>query len=154
MADDAGKKKRGRKKGDPKNKRGAKKTTPEEFMGKMLIAAGPRIDHDETIEAEPVDASHEFGKRRECIDPIEFCQAVINNNEEILSLCGVREPIGLEDKLAAAKVAAPYTNKKKPVETVSKHQFSWVDEITEAENRTRNLRMDIEENDRAPASTH
>lgn len=152
MARGDGKGKRGRRKGDPNN-RGQAGKTPEQFM-RQLVPLGPRIDHAEYIEAEPVDGNAEFGKRREYIDPVEFCQAVINNNQEILSLCGVMEPIGLEDKLAAAKIAAPYTNKKKPVETVSKHQFSWVDEITEAENRTRNLRMDIEENDRAPASAH
>lgn len=157
MAGDKGKrggkrKGSGRKKGDPKN-RGRGGASPKDFMN-ALVVAGPRQDHDEKaeyVEAEFVDA--DFTGKREYVDPVEFCQAVINGDHAVLSKCGVAEIPCLDQKLAAAKIAIKYTNKPKPVETVSKHQFSWVDEINEAEQRVKSMRMDIE-NDSAPETTH
>jgi hypothetical protein len=146
----------GRKKGD-RNNRGRAGQSPRQFMN-ALVVAGPRVDHDrpeaEFVEAEAVDA--DFTKKMEYVDPVEFCQAVINSDQEILTKCGVLQIPTLEDKLMAAKVAVPYTNKKKPVETISKHQFSWLDEISEAENRLRTKRMNTEEfqHDHAPKSVN
>lgn len=144
----------GRKKGDPRNKRGSKKTTPEELLARMLpVPAGPRIDHDEaeTIEAEPVNA--EFGRKPQYVDPVSFCQALINNDVEVLSMLGIMRPPDLEERLIAAKIAAPYTNKKKPTETVNRFEVSWADEIRAAESRADNLRMDVRNGDRKPTET-
>lgn len=130
----------GRKKGDPSN-RGAAPPTPEQFM-RSLVPAGPRCDHnEEAIEAEPVDA--DFTKEQPKVDPVEFCLAIINNDRETLMRCGVIEVPDVSAKLMAAKVAIPYTNKRKPVEVVSKHQFSWADEMNDAERRIREMRMEV-----------
>lgn len=132
----------GRKKGDPNN-RGRAGKSPQQFMD-ALVPVGPRVDHDqpeaEAVEAEFVDA--DFTQKKEYIDPVDFCLAVINSDQEVLIKAGVVEFPTLDQKLEASRVAIPYTNKKKPVETVSKHQFSWLDEISEAEQRLRNLRQD------------
>jgi hypothetical protein len=134
----------GRKKGDPSNRgRGGK--SPKDFMN-ALVPISPRVDHDqpksEHVEAEFVDV--DFTGKMEYIDPVEFCQAIINGDHQILSRCGVVEIPGLDQKLEAARIAVKYTNKPKPVETISKHQFSWMDEISEAEQRIKNLRMGAE----------
>lgn len=141
----------GRKKGAQGN-RGRAGKSPKQFMN-ALVVSGPRVDHDqpeaEAVEAEFVDA--DFTQKMEYIDPVDFCLAVINGDQEVLLKAGVMQFPDLDQKLEASRIAIQYTNKKKPVETISKHQFSWLDEMSEAEQRLRNLRkddMDIE-NDRA-----
>lgn len=114
-----------------------------------LIPAGPRVDHSEHVEAEKVEPGQGFGEIPPRVDPVEFCLAVINEDRTVLTQCGVIEMPSLDQKLFAARVAVKFTNKPKPQETISKHQFSWVDEISEAEHRVRNLRKD--KND--PANT-
>lgn len=76
------------------------------------------------------------------VDPVDFCLAVINGDVEVLARCGLDKLPNISARIEAARIAIPYTNKKKPVETVSKHQFSWHDEISEAEQRVANLRRD------------
>jgi hypothetical protein len=135
--------KNGRKKGDPDNNgRGGK--TPDQFM-KALIPVGPRTDHDqaEAVEGEYIDADF-TPKKATYIDPVDFCQAVVNGDLEVLKACGVVQIPDLDQKLLASKIAVPYTNKKKPVDHTHKHELSWTDQINEAENRLRTKRMDLE----------
>ncbi len=153
----------GRKKGEAGNKGRAGKS-PEQFMN-ALVPAGPRVDHDRKPEAEPIDAEPvDFGTPIEPIDPVQFCLAVINGNKFILQSCGVSDgaiemikaDVGI--KIEAARIAAPFTNKKKPVDVDHKHTHSWGAAITEAENRTRTMRMDVgqgqEHDDVTPETTH
>src|SRR5688572_24664731 len=105
----------GRKKGDPTN-RGRRGKTPGDFMREM-VPAGPRIDH-ERVEAEPVEPGQGFGEVPQPLDPIEFCLAVINGDMATLMRCGVAEFPTLDQKIQAARFASPYTNKKKPLETI------------------------------------
>lgn len=135
----------GRKKGDKANNGRAGKS-PEQFMG-ALIPVGPIIDHDENVEYVEAEVMDDNFRKGEYIDPVDFCLAVINGDTETLAKVGVIEQPCLDQKLEASRIAVQYTNKKKPVETVSKHQFSWLTEISEAEHRVSNLRMDIEDND-------
>lgn len=139
----------GRKKGDKTN-RGRAGKSPDQFMN-ALIPAGPRVDHDEAeyVEAEIVEPREGKTHQEEYVDPVQFCLAVINNDQEILTRCGVIEIPNIAVKIEAARIAVKYTNKPKPVETISKHQFSWVDEITEAENRLKTLRKDQNDDDGA-----
>lgn len=132
----------GWKKGDKRN-RGRHPPTPEQFMN-SLVPAGPRIDHDksEHVKAERVEPGQGFGEIPPKIDPVEFCLAVINNDRRVLGQLGLIEIPSMDQRLFAARVAIPFTNKRKPVEVVSKHQFSWVDEISAAEQRARQLRKD------------
>lgn len=135
----------GRKKGAPGNNGRAGKS-PEQFMN-ALVPVGPRSD-EEPIEPEVVDA--DFTRKKEYIDPVEFCLAVINGDQEILARCGLVEAPDLDQRLEASRIAVRYTNKAKPVENITKHQHSWSDEISEAEQRLRDLRMDeMEMNDSA-----
>lgn len=141
MTDKGEKKKRGgrrpgagRKKGDPEHT-GAAGTTPEQFM-RMMVPA----DH---VHAEKVPPGEGFGEVQPKVDPVEFCLAVINNDRRVLTQCGVTEFPTLDQQLFAARVAVKFTNKSKPVEVVSKHQFSWVDEISAAEQRVRDLRKNV-----------
>lgn len=143
----------GRKRGD-KDNRGRGGQTPKQFMN-ALIVAGNRVDHDEApfIEAEPVD--FDFTKKMEYVDPVEFCQAVINGDAEVLGRCGVVQIPDLDQKLSAAKIAVKFTNAPKPTESTVKHKHSWSDEITAAENRVKNLRRDVEsENEPSRTTTH
>lgn len=142
----------GWKKGDKRN-RGRHGPTPEQFMN-MLVPAGPRVDHDraEHADAEQVKPGEGFGEIPPKIDPVDFCLAVINNDTAVLHSVGLIEIPSLDQRLFAARVAVPFTNKRKPVEVVSKHQFSWVDEISAAEQRTRQLRKDP--NDDPSNTTH
>ncbi len=134
----------GRKKGDKSNRgRGGK--TPKQFMNQLVP-----VPDVERIEAEAIDADFTLAPWR--VDPVDFCLAVINNDQEVLNRIGVIEIPDIDTRLEAARIAAPYTNKKKPVDANIKHQYSWVSEITEAEQRTRSLRMDV--NERAPDTTH
>jgi len=147
-----GEKKAGRKKGDKRNHgRGGK--TPQEFMN-ALVPAGPVVDHGETLETEKVDA--DFTGKKPYIDPVAFCEAVINNDREVLDMLGVYEHPKLGDRLEAARISVKFTNKPKPVETVSKHQFSWMDTISAAENRVKSLRMGHKNDDdnTDPNTTH
>lgn len=138
----------GRKKGDPNN-RGRAGKSPEDFM-KSLVPVGPVIDHGE--EGETIDA--DFTVQRDYVDPVTFCQAVINHDPEILLRCGVNPgDITHVDKLFAAKIAVKYTNKPQPVETITKHQHSWAESISQGEQRVKNLRKDLE-NDDAPATVN
>ena len=136
----------GRKKGD-RNNRGRAGKTAKQFMT-SLVPSGPRIDHDEHVQAETLDA--DFTYKKEYVDPVQFCLAVMNGDQEVLSKAGVVEIPTLDQKLEASRVAIQYTNKKKPVEIASKHQFSWLDEMSEADQRVQKLRMDDLENDRTP----
>lgn len=117
---------------------------PKKIMNAM-VPAGPRIDHDKKFaDAEYIDPIDiDFAKKQEYIDPVDFCLAVINGDQEILSRVGLLEIPDLDQKLEAAKAVLPYTNKRKPAEVISKHQFSWMDEITEAENRVKGMRLDV-----------
>lgn len=125
------------------NPNGRPKRTPEEYM-KQLVPARPRIDHDdEAEEAEAVDGEP-YNYREDWIDPVEFCQAVINADPEVLSRIGIRKPPSITQRLDAARIAIPYTNKRKPVEINNKHDVSWVDEIREAEERL-SSRVDVED---------
>lgn len=121
----------GKKKGDGP---GRPRKTPEEFMGD-LVPAGPRVDHNEAEEAEFVDGEYETFTRENWIDPVEFCQAIINADYDVLTKVGIRKPPSITQRLDAARIAIPYTNKRKPVEINNKHEVSWVDEIREAEER-------------------
>lgn len=157
MTDDADKKKRGgrrkgagRKKGDQDNN-GRGGTSPEQFM-RMLVPAGPRVDHTEHVEAEQVPPGQRFGEIPPAVDPVEFCLAVVNGDMALLGRLGVIEQPSLDQRLFASRVAVKFTNKPKPVEVVSKHQFSWVDEISAAEHRVRELRKD--RNDDPTSTTH
>jgi hypothetical protein len=130
----------GRKKGAPNNGRGG--TSPEEFM-KMLVPA------QERVEAEPVEPGQGFGEIPKPVDPVEFCMAVINGDGPLLTRLGVIELPTLDQRLFAARVAVKYTNQAKPAEVITKHQFSWVDELNAAENRLKELRKSRDDN---PAS--
>lgn len=127
----------GRKKGD-KNNNGRAGKSPDQFMN-ALIPAGPHVEY---VEAEIVEPREGKTQQEEYIDPVQFCLAVINDDRAILARCGVIEVPNIAVKVEAARIAVKYTNKPKPVETISKHQFSWVDEITEAENRLKALRKE------------
>ena len=144
----------GRKKGDPTNT-GRRGKSPKDLMNAMIVA-GPRVDHGKDVppgvEAEPIDADF-TAQKMHYIDPVQFCQAVINGDTFVLQQCGVLEIPDLDQKLEASRISVQYTNKKKPVETLSKHEHSWVTGITEAEQRVSNLRMDVEVEDHEDTTT-
>lgn len=139
----------GRKKGDPNN-RGKAGKSPDQFM-RELIVAGSRVD-PQAEEAEAVEVNFDE-QPKEYVDPVTFCQAVVNGDTNTLSKCGVMEIPTLDQKLDAAKIAVKYTNKAKPVETITKHEHSWIDGITQAEQRVKTLRMDPL-NDDAPETVN
>lgn len=126
----------GRKKGTPKTggrKKGTKDRTPADLMHEMV---------------EHIPASEVLPPARAKIDPIEFCQAVINGDTETLKNCGVEpDKVALRHKMEAARIAAPYTNKRKPIETVNKHEISYADEIQRAEQRTLLMRKGLSDDD-------
>jgi hypothetical protein len=131
----------GRKKGE-KNHRGCAGKSPQDFMN-ALVPAGPRVNHDEPpIEPEILDA--DFTAEKHYVDPVEFCLAVINGDNEVLARCGITAFPDMDQKLEASRIAVKYTNKAKPVETITKHEHSWMDGITKAEQRVKTLRMDLE----------
>lgn len=139
------KNKGGRKKGGKNPHGGSDGLTPEEFKDK-LCPAGPIFTKpgDEPPEAEPIDA--DFTKPKDYVDPVTFCLAVINHDTEVMIRCGVIQQPILEDKIMAAKIAAPYVNRKLAPEQPKKSddKTSWSAITTEAENRLQN-RMDINE---------
>ncbi len=146
MAGEKGKR-GGRKKGAGRKKGDGGRHGPidaKAFMNAMVVA-GQRQDHDpEQAEQETVRPGEGFGEiNLNPVDPVDFCLAVINNDRTVLNGCGVIEIPSLDQKLFAARVAVKFTNKPKPAEVISKHQFSWVDEISAAEQRVRDLRKNV-----------
>ena len=133
------KKKRGGKKKGTKDKR------PKDIVNE-LIPVSVRVDYDEAeqVDAEPLDA--DFTVKKEYIDPVEFCKAVYNGDEEVLNRLGIMKPPTLGQRLDAARVAIPYTNEKKPQQIATqKHVHSWSDEMKEAEERlTKRVVLDNE----------
>lgn len=146
MADDDNgkKKKNGRKKGDPNN-RGRAGKSAEQFMGEL-------VPHGHIFsDADPETVTVDFTARPVYVDPVSFCQAVINGDNTILTKCGVVEIPTLEDKLEAARIAVKYTNNALPTKSIMTHEFSWGEQVSKAEQRLRELRMEaIRDRDREP----
>lgn len=128
-----------RKKGVRRHKHG---DTPEAVMKQLCVLppqppAGGGINVDFGADNAPSN-----------LDPVQFCLAVINGDVETLRRCGVVEVPGLDHKLIAARVSAPYINQQKPRETIVKTAFSWADSITAAEQRAIALRLKVENGQR------
>lgn len=123
--------------------RGRGGRNPKEFMNQLVVLP-PKTGGGGGSDGINAD----FGSLPPAyLDPVQFCLAVINGDLETLRACGVVEVPTMEHKLVAARVAAKYTNQAKPIETITKHAFSWQESITAAEQRVQALRMKVDEED-------
>ena len=87
----------------------------------------------------------EFGMKEHWLSPLEFCNAVVNNDLEKLGVIRnykgeVIESIPLSTRVDAAKVAIPYMHQKLPEVVEHDVNHSWSTTIEEAERRVVSMR--------------
>lgn len=129
-----------------------RKKQPHEFMNE-LVPSGPRVDHDEDDGPAFIYKEEDiFEARGQWLDPVDFCLALINADEAVLKKVGITKPPSISQRLYAASIAIPYTNKRQPQEVNAKVSHSWADAIQKAEDRL-DQRIDINDLDRA-STTH
>lgn len=135
-------------------KKGGKKVTPA-IMAKALLPA--------TVTILPAQSGGSYPMKPGYVDPIDFCLAVMNNDVALLKKLGVdmsaKKRPNISLRLEAARVAAPYTNRKLPTELHVKDKRGWADTVRAAEARASNMRQayeppDAVDGDGSPGAIH
>ncbi len=157
MTDAVGKPKgRGGRRPGAGQKKGGKKLTPA-IMAKAMLPS--------TVTVLPAQSGGSYPMKPGYVDPIDFCLAVMNNDTELLKKLGmdmsVKKRPGPSIRLEAARIAAPYTNRKLPTELHVKDKRGWADTVRGAENRVSTMRQpyerpdaDADDGDRSPGAIH
>lgn len=122
---------------------GGRKKKPKDILN-QLVPAGPRIDHDLPPPPPNDEPRTDYTMGGKYIDPVEFCMALINADPLVLGRLGIFNPPSVTQRIEAARIAIPYTNARKPVEVLSKHEHSWVEEVNKAEDRLSKMREEYE----------
>lgn len=138
--------------GGRKNNRrpkGSKDKTPEALMN-QLVPAGPRQEYQEPPKDPPPRADG-FAQARQYIDPVTFCLALVNCDPVVLNSLGIMKPPSVTQMIEAARIVIPYTNKRLPLDINTKHEHSWAEEMTKADERVSSMRKPY---DGKPDSVH
>lgn len=127
----------GKRKRGAVRRKGAKKKTPVDLMRAL-------VDPDALAKAAPAIIA---GDQHDAINPAyvsprDFCLAIINNDREVLKRLGLTgKTPSLTQRMEAARIAIPYTDKRMPTDVkVAGGLHSWMAEVQAAETRVVTMR--------------